>query len=59
MNLFKQSITNISLGPWALEAGPKIPEITNQAEGNNWFNNPIKGIDPPIPNFTDGLSKNI
>jgi len=29
MNFNKYPICNISLGPWALLAGPKIPEITN------------------------------
>ena len=43
------SISNISLGPWAFESGPKTPVVKIYASGYLFSKSFINGIEPPRP----------
>jgi len=47
-----------SLGPWALDCGPKTPVIKNCASGNCSPSIAMNGMVPPSPMNIAGLSKN-
>src|SRR6185437_722159 len=46
-----------SLGPWALECGPRTPVTTNWVRGNFAPSMAMKGIEPPSPMNAGGLLK--
>ena len=46
-----------SSGPWILESIPQAPVIINFDFGEYSDNNPMNGIDPPVPTNKYFLSK--